>query len=123
MDKVLQIIAGVFAAFFTLMALRWVFDPSGAAEAIQMTLLDGAARSSQIGDIGAMFFAMAGFSAYGVWKKRAEFLFAASFVIGAAAVLRIIASLVHGAPLLVEVIIFELVVGTIWAAHARKLSA
>ena len=39
-----------------------------------------------IGDMGAFFFGMGGFAAYGVWKKRSEFLFAGAFLIGTASV-------------------------------------
>ena len=37
------------------MGLRWLVDPSGAAAGIGMPVLDGLARSSQIGDLGAFF--------------------------------------------------------------------
>jgi hypothetical protein len=122
MEKTLQIIAGAFSALILVMALRWAFDPAGAAAAIQMVLLEGPGRNSQIGDVGAFFFGMGGLSAYGVWKKRPAFLFAAAFLIGMAAVLRILSGIAHDAPTIWSAVIFEVVVAAIWAIYGRKLA-
>ena len=87
MEKTLQIVSGALSAILLVIALRWVFDPAGAAESLQLIFMEGAGRNSLIGDVGAFFFGMGGFAAFGVWKKRPEFLFAAAFLIGAAAAL------------------------------------
>jgi len=123
MEKILQILAGAFGALLLVMAVRWVYDPTGAAAAIQMALLDGPGRNSMIGDMGALFFGMGGFAVYGVWRKQPAFLFAASFLIGTAAALRIISGFAHDAPIIWSAVVFELVAAAIWITHGRKLSA
>ena len=55
MINVYRLVGGLFGAFFTLMGLRWAFDPSSAAESLGMVLLDGNALSTQIGDLGSFF--------------------------------------------------------------------
>ena len=88
-----------------------------------MSLLDGPGRNSMIGDMGAFFFGMGGLAAYGVWKKRSEFLLAGAFLIGTAAALRIIAGFAHDAPTIWSAVIFEVVVAAVWVSYGRKLSA
>ena len=123
MEKTLQILSGAFSALLLVIALRWVFDPAGAAQSLQMIFMEGAGRNSLIGDVGAFFFGMGGFAAYGVWKKRSEFLFAGAFLIGTAAALRIISGFAHDAPTIWSAVIFEVVVATVWISYGRKLSA
>ena len=42
MKNFLRVLAGFFGAFFLLMGLRWIIDPSSAAASLSMPLLDGA---------------------------------------------------------------------------------
>ncbi len=123
MDRILQILAGAFSALILVMALRWALDPEGAAAAIQMVLLEGPGRNSQIGDVGAFFFGMGGLSAYGVWKKQPAFLVSAAFLIGTAAVLRILSGITHDAPTIWSAVVFEAVVAAIWMSYGRKLAS
>ena len=48
MERTLQILSGAFSALSLVIALRWVFDPAGAAESLQMIFMEGpdAIRSS-----------------------------------------------------------------------------
>lgn len=121
MEKTLQILSSALSAILLVIALRWVFDPAGAAESLQMIFMEGAGRNSLIGDVGAFFFGMGGFAAFGVWKKRAEFLFAAAFLIGAAAALRIFSGFIHDAPTIWSAVIFEVVTSSVWITYGRKL--
>ena len=122
MEKTLQILSGAFSALLLVIALRWVFDPAGAAQSLQIIFMEGAGRNSLIGDVGAFFFGMGGFAAYGVWKKRPEFLFAAAFLIGTAAILRVFSGLVHDAPTIWNAVAFEIVAAGVWISHARNLT-
>ena len=117
----MQIFSGALSAILLVIALRWVFDPAGAAESLQMIFMEGAGRNSLIGDVGAFFFGMGGFAAFGVWKKRPEFLFAAAFLIGTAAALRIFSGFIHDAPTIWSAVIFEVVASSVWITYGRKL--
>jgi hypothetical protein len=123
MDRILQFLSGAFSALLLVAALRWVIDPVGAAAAIQMLLLEGPGRNSQIGDVGALFFGMGGFAAYGVWKKRPEFLFAAAFLIATAAALRILSGIAHDAPTIWSAVAFEVIAAAVWTVYGRKLAS
>lgn len=123
MERILLILSGALSAVLLLAALRWVIDPEGAAAAIQMVLLEGPGRNSQIGDVGAFFFGMGGFAAYGVWKKRPEFLFSAAFLIGTAAVLRVLSGMIHDAPTIWSAVVFEVIAAAVWTVYGRKLAS
>ena len=123
MEKALRILAIIGALPLVLIALRWVFDPSGAAEGLQMTLLDGAARNSQIGDTTALFFGLGFLSLYGIFKEKRDFLYAATFMLAIIAVARVLAGLVHDAPTIWEFVTIEVVTVALWVAHARNMKS
>ena len=123
MEKALRILAIIGALPLALIALRWVFDPSGAAEGLQMTLLDGAARNSQIGDTTALFFGLGFLSLYGIFKEKRDFLYAATFMLAIIAVARVLAGLVHDAPTIWEFVTIEVVTVALWFSHARNMKS
>lgn len=123
MEKALRIVSIILALPLALIAVRWVFDPSGAAEGLQMTLLEGAARNSQIGDTTAVFFGMGFLSLYGIWKEKRDFLYAAAFLLAVVAVARILAGLVHDAPTIWMFVAIEVVTVGVWMAHARNMKS
>jgi hypothetical protein len=121
MDKALRIAAIIGALPLALIAVRWVVDPSGAAQGLEMSLLEGAARNSQIGDTTAVFFGMGFLSLYGIWKDKRDFLYAATFLLGTVAAARILAGLVHEAPTIWLFVAIEVITVGIWLAHARNM--
>ena len=66
---ILWVLTGLIAVNFLIMGLRWAVAPSGAAEALNMSLFNGAALSSQIGDVGGQDFGQ------GEGRKSAFFAF------------------------------------------------
>lgn len=123
MEKGLRFASGVFGLVFVAIALRWVVDPHGAAEALQMTLLDGAARNSQLGDVTAFFAGLAIFATYGVWKEKRDFMIAAIILMVGVAVFRILGGLVHDAPTIWSFVVIEVVTAAVWVAYARTLKS
>ena len=55
MVMTLRIVAGVIGLMLGVQAVQWMFMPATAAESLGMPLLEGVARSSQMGDTGAFF--------------------------------------------------------------------
>ena len=58
MNSLLRALVALPAIGFLVIGLRWAIDPSSAASDLGMTLLSGVGRSSQIGDVGALFLSM-----------------------------------------------------------------
>ena len=88
---VLWVLTGLIALNFLVIGLRWAVAPSGAAEALNMSLLNGAALSSQIGDVGGLFLCMGLFVLLGLVTKKREWFLATSLLVYAIAVFRILA--------------------------------
>ena len=121
MEKALRILSILGALPLALIGLRWIFDPSGAAAGLEMSLLEGAGRNSQIGDTTSFFVCMAGFALYGVLKEKRDFLYAAVCLMGGVAVFRVLGGLVHDAPTIWLFVVIEVVTAAIWIAHARNM--
>lgn len=123
MEKALRILSIIGALPLAYIGLRWIFDPSGAAAGLEMTLLEGAGRNSQIGDTTSFFVCMAGFALFGIFKERRDFLYAATFLMGSVAVYRVLGGLVHDAPTIWNFVVIEVVTSAIWIAHARNMKS
>ena len=122
MKRVLKIVAGLFGVFFTLMGLRWAFDPSSAAESLGMVLLDGNALSTQIGDLGSFFITVGVFTLIGVITETRHWFYAPSMLLLVAALYRSLATLVYGAPFAFSSIIIEVVVGLFLIVTGSRIS-
>mgnify|MGYP000672258442 CR=1 FL=1 len=120
---VLWVLTGLIALNFLVIGLRWAVAPSGAAEALNMSLLNGAALSSQIGDVGGLFLCMGLFVLLGLVTKKREWFLATSLLVYAIAVFRILAWLFHGAALVMSLIVPEIVIGSLLLIAAKKLTA
>ena len=122
LDKATRVIAGLFGLMMFAMGLRWLVDPSGAAAGIGMPVLDGLARSSQIGDLGAFFIVSGGFALLGVIKRNAALLYAPAALVGVAALFRLLAWLVQGAAFAPEFIVFELIMCAVFLFARYRLA-
>ncbi len=120
---ILWVLTVLIALNFLVMGLRWAVAPSGAAEALNMSLFNGAALSSQIGDVGGLFLGMGLFVLLGIVTKKREWFLATSLLVYAIAVFRILAWLFHGASLVMPLIVPEIVIGTLLLIAAKKLTA
>jgi len=109
MARMSRIVLWLIAALFTLIGLRWHVDPLAAANSLGMPLLDGLARSTQIGDISAFFFAVAALVLLGLQTARDSWLHAAALLLGFAALNRVLAWALNDAPFATEFIVVELV--------------
>ncbi len=121
--NLLWVLTGLIALNFLVTGLRWAVAPSGAAETFNMSLFNGAALSSQIGDIGAFFIGMGLFVLLGMVTKKREWFFAGAILVFAAALFRTLAWLFHGASLMMQFIVPEIVIGTLLLVAAKKLTA
>ncbi|MEZ5572123.1 MAG: hypothetical protein R3E64_08875 [Halioglobus sp.] len=110
------------AVLFVVMGLRWATDPTGAATALGMTLMDGVGRSSQIGDVGGLFLSMGIMILVGLVTGRRIWFYAPALMLSLVAVLRVLAWLFHGAALSMDMIVVEVVVAIILVLAAPRLS-
>lgn len=101
-------------------AVGLVIAPKGVVTSLGMTYLDGLGRSSQVGDTGA-FFACGGlFIVFGALRARPHWIMAGAYLYLAAAIYRVLATVLHGAEFAATFITIE-VVGFLWLLMAAKL--
>ena len=111
----------LLGAFFTLQGIAWLVDPARVAASLGMPLLDGLARSTQVGDL-AVFFLVAGVTMLvGSRPGRAALLYVPAGLIGGAAITRTLAWALQGAAFAALFITVEVIVGLLLLRAAATL--
>ena len=122
MKNFLRVLAGFFGAFFLLMGLRWIIDPSSAAASLSMPLLEGAGLSTQIGDVGSFFITIGVMTLIGVIKQKRHWLYAPSMLLLVAALYRVLSTILHGAAFVLHAIAIEIIVGLFLIFAGSRIS-
>jgi hypothetical protein len=117
----LRLVIRLLGVFFALQGVAWLIDPARVAAGLGMPLLDGLARSTQVGDL-ASFFLVAGVTmVVGSGYGRSSLLYVPAALIGGAAVTRTLAWLWQGAEFAAFFIAIEVMVGATLIIGARRL--
>ena len=116
-----RFIPGIIGVFMLLSAFNWLIDPSGAAEGLAMSLLEGEGGNTQIGDFTSFFFTAGLMSIIGAYRNEHIWLFTTISLLGSAAIFRLSAGLFHGTEFLTSAIIFELVSSILLLISANKI--
>jgi len=122
MKTLFRVLVILPAILFIVMGLRWAIDPAGAAAGLGMTLLEGVGRSSQIGDVGALFLSMGAMMLIALITANRAWFFAPALMLTLIAVYRLLAWMFHDAGLAVDSIAVELVVTIVLLFASSKLS-
>ncbi len=122
LKRALRIFLFLPAIGFLVTGLRFAVAPAGAAKGLAMPLLDGAARSSQIGDVGALFLGMGLMILTALLTLERTWFVAPAILLFLIAVLRILAWLFHGAALMMPMIVPEVVIGGLLLLASTKLT-
>jgi hypothetical protein len=122
MNSLLRVVVALPAIGFLVIGLRWAIDPSSAASDLGMTLLSGVGRSSQIGDVGALFLSMGSMILIALTTGQRSWFYAPALMLSLIAVLRILAWLLHGAALTLDMIILEVIVASLLLFASSRLS-
>lgn len=109
----MQILAAVPGVPLVVNGVGFLVDPATAAESLGMPLLDGMGRSTQIGDFAAFFIASSILIFAGAARREWQWLGAGALILGLAALFRIAAFVLHGAPFAAMFIAVEIVI-TVW---------
>jgi hypothetical protein len=123
MQRALVILVAVPGVLLAFNGLGWLFRPAWAAENLGMPLLDGVARSTQIGDLGAFFLGTSVLILVGVFAGRPQWLQGAALLVGSAALVRTIAWAFHGADLALAFIVPEIVMAAVLVFGAARIPA
>ena len=123
MNRAWKIAAGVPAVVFLSVGLAWLLAPGLVSAQMRMPLLAGDGLSTQIGDLSAFFVVMGGAIMIALLTNRSVWLYPAIMLLSFAAAGRVIAWLVHGASLPLDMIVVEVIVASLLIMVARKMAA
>lgn len=121
MQRIVRIAAAVPGVLMLITGLQWLLTPESAAQGLGMPLLEGVARSTQIGDLGAFFFGTAAMILLGAIKANAQWLCAAAMLLGGAALMRTASWMLHGAAFATPFVVAEVVMTAILLVCASKI--
>lgn len=121
MRSPLRIATTILGTLFVLQGIVWIADPGRAAAALGMSLLEGVARSTQIGDLSALFLTGGATMMVGARPGRAPLLYVPMGLFAAAAVGRTLAWAFHGAAFATQFIAIEVALCALLLIAARRL--
>jgi len=121
MSNVIRALALLPALAFLFTGLSWLTQPESAAASLGLPLLDGVARSSQIGDMAAFFLSGSFMIFIGLITEKRIWLQAPAMVVGLTAICRILAWLLHDAALPMNLIAPEIIFCLILLLVASRL--
>jgi hypothetical protein len=113
LSRILAVVLLLPAIGFLITGLRFAVAPAGAVKGLEMPLLEGAARSSQIGDVGALFLGMGLMILTALVTRERVWFVAPAILLGLVAVLRLLAWLLHDAALLMNMIVPEILIASL----------
>ena len=125
-STLLRVIAALPGVPLLIIGIGLVLQPGLAVSSLGMPLLEGAALSTQLGDMTAFFLCTTAFIFMGAYHAAPRWLYAGAALLLVVAVARTLAWLLHGADFSAEPILVE-VISTIWlivcAQRIQKPSA
>jgi hypothetical protein len=121
MNKVLKVLVLLPALLFLSTGVRWLVAPAGVAPMYGLTLGEGVALSSQVGDMAGFFLTLGSCMLIALISGRRSWYYPAIMLLAITAVGRIVAWLVHDATLALDLIGPEVVVCIILLVASRRL--
>ena len=109
--------------FFLFTGFQWLVSPEAAASALMMPLLNGAALSSQMSDIGGLFLGMGLVVMGAVVTRKGDWLIPLSIILACIGIFRLLAFSLHDATLSPQMVVIEIVLSVWFAIASQKLSA
>ncbi len=122
MNKILGLLVLLPAILFIVTGVRWLVAPAGVAPMFGLTLGEGVALSSQVGDMAGYFLTLGSCMLIALVSGRRIWYYPAMMLLFVTAVGRILAWLVHDATLAVDLIAPEVIVTLILLAASRRLA-
>lgn len=120
-NRVLQVLVLLPALLFMVTGLRWLVAPAGVAPNFGLTLGEGVALSSQIGDMAGFFLTLGSCMLIALISGRRNWYYPAIMLLAITAVGRIVAWMVHDATLALDLIGPEVIVSIILLVASRRL--
>ena len=116
--KLANILSGILGLVLTIIAIRWILLPEESANSLGMILLDGSGRNTQIRDFTSIFASTAIFCFLSITTKQFQWIFSSGIIFSIIAIISIVASQLHEAPITYSSLIAEIIFAMIAFASA-----
>ena len=107
--KIAYTLSGILGVVLAIIALRWILSPEDSANSLGMVLLDGAGRNTQIRDFTALFASTSIFCFISITTRQYQWMFSSGIVFSLIALISVLASQIHDAPLTYSSLIAEII--------------
>ena len=107
--KIASTLSGILGLVLAIIALRWILSPEDSANSLGMVLLDGAGRNTQIRDFTALFASTSIFCFLSITTRQYQWIFSSGIVFSLIALISVLASQLHDAPLTYSSLIAEII--------------
>jgi len=107
--KIAYTLSGILGVVLAIIALRWILSPEDSANSLGMVLLDGAGRNTQIRDFTALFASTSIFCFLSITTRQYQWIFSSGIVFLLIALISVLASQLHDAPLTYSSLIAEII--------------
>ena len=107
--KIAYTLSGILGVVLAIIALRWILSPEDSANALGMVLLDGAGKNTQIRDFTALFASTSIFCFLSITTRQYQWIFSTGIVFSLIALISLLASQLHDAPLTYSSLIAEII--------------
>ena len=111
--KLAYTLSGILGLVLAIIALRWILSPEDSANSLGMVLLDGAGRNTQIRDFTALFASTSIFCILSITTRQYQWIFSSGIVFLLIALISVLASQLHDAPLTYSSLIAEIIFAVI----------
>ena len=107
--KIAYTLSGILGVVLAIIALRWILSPEDSANSLGMVLLDGAGKNTQIRDFTALFASTSIFCFLSITTRQYQWIFSSGIVFSLIALISVLASQLHDAPLTYSSLIAEII--------------
>ncbi|MDC3375821.1 hypothetical protein OAX98_02345 [Gammaproteobacteria bacterium] len=107
--KIAYTLSGILGVVLAIIALRWILSPEDSANSLGMVLLEGAGRNTQIRDFTALFASTSIFCFISITTRQYQWIFSSGIVFSLIALISVLASQIHDAPLTYSSLIAEII--------------
>ena len=107
--KLPQILSGVLGLVLAIIAIRWIISPAESAASLNMILFEGEGRNTQIRDFTGIFLSTSVFCFISMITKQYQWICCTGIVYLVIALMSILASQIHIAPITYSSLIAEII--------------
>ena len=110
--KLPQILSGVLGLVLAIIAIRWMISPAESAASLNMILFEGEGRNTQIRDFTGIFLSTSVFCFISMITKQYQWICCTGIVFLVIALMSVLASQIHIAPITYSSLIAEIIFAT-----------